>query len=265
MRYKGFKEDVLQDKEGLDYEHSVMVISHLATLHAASFCYRREEQVVMSDKYPALNEGEAPIIPEEAVKMLEAVFKQNAELGKYEDMFLDPVKEGLGCLNKNIDHFGVLCHGNVLRENVLFCYRTELESRCFCSGVVFKDLSSSHYGSCVIDLLQFIFTSVDPEVRHNFMADLVYSVYYSNFVKTVASINRNVGIFTMKSFISEFDKNIMIGFLFCLNLHYKIYEDTVDKTDVEKEEISFAIFEENMLAAVKDILHFKMSIRASRI
>ena len=69
----------------------------------------------------------------------------------------------------------------------------------------------------------------------------------------------------MKSFISEFDKNIMLGFLFCLNLQYKIYEDTVEKADVEKEDISFGIFEENMLAAVKDILNFKMSIRASRI
>jgi hypothetical protein len=199
--------------------------------------------------------GKHQSFQKKGVEMLEVVFRQNAE----------PVKEGLGCLNKNIDHFGVLCHVNVLRESLLFCYRTELESRCFCSGVVFKDLSSSHYGSCVIDLLHFIFTSVDPEVRHNFMSDLVCSVYYSNFVKTVANINRNIRIFTTKSFINEFDKNIILGFTFCLNLQYKIYEDTVDKADMEKEDLSFGIFEENMLAAVKDILHFKMSIRASRI
>ena len=67
MRYKGFKEDILQDKEGLDYERSVIEISHLATLHAASFCFRREEQVAMSVKYPALEKCEVPKIPEEAV------------------------------------------------------------------------------------------------------------------------------------------------------------------------------------------------------
>ena len=73
--------------------------------------------------------------------------------------------------------------------------RTELESRYFCSSLVFQNLSWAHTGSCVTDLLQFLLTSLQPEVRRTFLADFVCSVYYDNFVKTVITINQKLSIF----------------------------------------------------------------------
>ena len=37
--------------------------------------------------------------------------------------------------------------------------------------------------SCVFDLYQFIFTSIDIQVRHRFLADFVCGVYYDSFAK----------------------------------------------------------------------------------
>ena len=266
LRHKGFKEDILHDREGLDYEHSVLAVSSLATFHAATFCYIREENISMIEKYPVLvEEVEVPDIQEDTVSMLEDIFKANPVYERFSDIFLDSVRGKTRSLNQNVEYFGVLCHGNFWRENLLFRYRSELESRYCSSEIIFQDLSSCHYGSAVIDLLQFIFTSVDIDVRHNFMADLVCSVYHDNFVKAVASINKNIPVFDMKSFIREFDRNIMYGFLFSFNIHCKIYEDAVEKAAVGEDNLSYRKFEESILSIIKDILQFKMSIRASKI
>ena len=83
--------------------------------------------------------------------------------------------------------------------------------RLVCSNVIFSDLSRSHFGSCVRDLLTFLFTSVDcairsqvylsvlPNVwfltfliRNDFMADLVFSMYYDNLSRWATSKNENI-------------------------------------------------------------------------
>ena len=51
------------------------------------------------------------------------------------------------------------------------------------------------FSSCVLDLQQFIFTSIDIDIRSRFIADFVCSVYYDNFVKTVITINQKLSIF----------------------------------------------------------------------
>ena len=81
-------------------------------------------------------------------------------------------------------------------------------SRLFCRDVVFVGLGNSHFGSCVLDLLQFVFTSIDSDIRliilislmglenrfelfrSNFLADFVCSVYYDSFIKAVGNINK---------------------------------------------------------------------------
>ena len=126
-------------------------------------------------------------------------------------MFTDAMREGIDVKTEFIEHFRVLSHGNFLRENLQYCYRcdfrriklvnttssfrSELESRYFCSDLIFLNFGWAHSGSCVLDLLQFLFTSIDPEVRRDFLADFVCSVYYDNFVKTVIALNDKLSIF----------------------------------------------------------------------
>ena len=139
-------------------------------------------------------------------------------------------------------------------------YKSNLESTLSCCDVIFQDLSRCHYGSCVLDLLQFIFTSINLEVRHNFMADFVCSVYYDSFAKTVTSINNNIPMFSKKDFIKEFDLNIMYGFLFSLDIHSNLYQEALEK---DKTAPSFVKHKHFVLALVRDILQFKINAKAT--
>ena len=105
-------------------------------------------------------------------------------------------------------YFGVLCQGNFCRDNLLFKYKSNLESRLSCCDIIFQDLSKGHFGYflfilqlrrnnktdffsfCVFDLYQFIFTSIDIEVRNRFMADFVCGVYYDSFAKEICQQNK---------------------------------------------------------------------------
>ena len=192
--HKGYKDDIL-DLEGLDYEHSIMAISYLAKFHATSYCYRKDEDFSLPEKYSLLEEIQVPTFGSKACKIVEKILKKNSKLDKHSDMFVTAMRNGMSVRSQYLDHFRVLCHGNFLRENLQYSYKTELESRYFCTDLIFQDLGWAHFGSCVLDLLQFLFTSVDTDVRQNFLADFVCSVYYDNFVKTVISINQKLSIF----------------------------------------------------------------------
>ena len=75
------------------------------------------------------------------------------------------------------------------------------------------------FSSCVMDLYQFLFTSIDIEIRNRFMADFVCSVYYDSFVKTLMSINNTLAVFSKSDFIREFNDKIFCGFVFAAELH----------------------------------------------
>ena len=194
LGHKGYKDDIL-DLEGLDYEHSMMAISYLAKFHATSYCYRKDEDFSLPEKYSLLEDIQVPTFGSKACRIVEKILKKNSKLDKHSDMFVTAMRNGMSVRSQYLEHFRVLCHGNFLRENLQYSYKTELESRYFCTDLIFQDLGWAHFGSCVLDLLQFLFTSVDNDVRQNFLADFVCSVYYDNFVKTVISINQKLSIF----------------------------------------------------------------------
>ena len=210
----GFKKDLIENKEGLDYEHSVIVIAALAKFHATSFCFRKHDEVEMVKNYPVLKDGLSfPDVSEETIKKLGKLFKTYPKYEKFSQLFLGYIDKEKQILNSNSENFGVLSHGYFCRENLLFKYKSNHDSILSCSDVIFQDLSRCHYGSCVLDLLQFIFTSVVLQVRNNFMADFVC------FVKTVQSIKSKIVIFCRNDFINEFNKNFMYGFFFSAEIH----------------------------------------------
>ena len=46
----------------------------------------------------------------------------------------------------NLDIFGVFCPGNLNVDNLLFCCSSYLETRLFCSSMVFKSVTSMCFG-----------------------------------------------------------------------------------------------------------------------
>ena len=112
------------------------------------------------------------------------------------------------------------------------CFIFQFLSRLFCRDVVFLDLGNSHFGSCVLDILQFVFTSIEKDIRTNFLADFVCSVYYDSFVKAVGCINNDLPVFSRRSLIKEFEKKIMYGFLLNLSIQSQMYEEGLQKVRI---------------------------------
>ena len=54
------------------------------------------------------------------------------------------------------------------------------------------------------------------------------SVYYDSFVTAVSSINSNIPVFSSRDFLKEFDKNIMYGFHFAVDIHTFLYKEALD-------------------------------------
>ena len=248
----GFLTNVVLAREGLDYEHSILGVAALARLHASSYCFRKEKTVAMEDSYPVLEEElMIPTVSGETMSLIEKIFQQTAGYEKYSPIFLAAARGELANYKTKLDCFGVFCHGLVLGENILFKYKNQLDSTLSCVQAMFQDLSSCHYGSCVLDLLQLIFASFNTHVRQNFLADLVCSVFCDNFAKTVGSINGNIPMFSKKQFIKEFDSKIMYGFVFSLDILSSSYLRGVDSDPSEEiSDTSCLNFKMHFLALV---------------
>ena len=80
--------------------------------------------------------------------------------------------------------------------------------------------------SCVLDLVQFLFSCVDTDVRQSFMADFICSVYYDNLARAVTLISPALALFSKKercqqNFAPIFTRFRESGLLLVENLHYQ--------------------------------------------
>ena len=250
----------LSSSHDIDYELSVLAVSTLARFHAVSFCFRKERKIQLDLEYLDIaRECSAPEMSKQELVRLEIILKTNKEFMKHADMFLSSMKDKRKKFGMKIEQFGVLCHGKVVKENIYVKKESDKNGKPFYSGLLFSDLSHCLFASCTLDLLQFIFTVIDPTVRENFMADLVCSVYYDSFVRSVTEINEEICVFSKKEFIKEFDSNIMYGFLFALKQCSNEHLDALDREKVTSG--AFAKHKDQILSVMRDVVQFRSSAR----
>ena len=259
MRHLGYKKDILKTSEGLNDEHAMLVVAALAKFHAASYCFRKEKKIDFKD-YSVLNHKvSVPIIRKETIQILERILKTfPATASQSHKNFLDQSK--LENLDKNLDYFGVLCHGHLCRDNLLFRYKSNLESHLCCSDVILQDLSSSYYGSCVLDLLQFIFCSIDSTLRSRSVVKIMSSVYYDSFIKTVSSVNSSIPVFSYNDFLKEIENCIFYGFHFAVDIHTFLYKEALD-TYKDEGEISEKKYVKHVEALIRHIVQFGIEMK----
>ena len=77
-----------------------------------------------------------------------------------------------------------------------------------------RNKKTDFFSSCVFDLYQFIFTSIDIEVRNRFMADFVCGVYYDSFAKEICQQNKYNLAFLGVAFVECFWECFWECFLF---------------------------------------------------
>ena len=144
VRSLGFKNDI-SSTHGLDYEHSIMAIATLAKFHATSYCYRKENVLNMRIKFPTLRNLQLSAIScdfrLEIEKMLAA-----SGFEKYSEIFGSAVRGNIEHLNTRLDKFGVVCHGGLSRENVLFKYKNQMDMKHSCQEAILVNLDQFYFG-----------------------------------------------------------------------------------------------------------------------
>ncbi len=273
------------DESGLDFNHSIMAISRLARFHAVSYAMRKEKDVDFLNEYPFLRDD--PVYRADTVDMfaktqtsiatrLFSIFQHSSkDLRDFSNFFLDAVRRlhaiQTGFVSAPSDKFGVLCHGDLWRQNVLFFYGSSLECQTDCVDVRFEDLHRVRYASCVTDLLYFLFTTVDFDVRRDHMMDFL-AVYHDHFAKTVAKLSKHVEIFSREELFKEFKSHLMFGFLEGICLFSAVYESQLRRANSEADEDDedgsaiasaadnpprYADYKEAVVAMIGDVIRLK--------
>lgn len=84
------------------------------------------------------------------------------------------------CVRDDSNEWMVLCHGDLWINNLMFRYNNRGE----CDGVKFVDLQTLRYTSPVIDLLHFLYTSTEYNVRAKYF-DQMIDVYVESLYATL--------------------------------------------------------------------------------
>eukprot|EP00094_Tigriopus_californicus_P003515 TCALIF_03381-PA protein Name:"Protein of unknown function" AED:0.17 eAED:0.17 QI:0/0.4/0.33/0.66/1/1/6/401/566 len=239
------------DECGLDFNHSIMTISRLARFHAVSYAMQGDLGRRMNDHYPFLTED--PVYRDDTKEIftktqtsiatrLYSIFQHSSpDLKGFSHFFMDAVRNlhsiqrDMVNPNQEDSPFHVLCHGDLWRQNVLFYYGTSLECQTDCVDVRFEDLHRARYASLVTDILYFLFTTVDFEIRRDHTMDFL-AVYYDHFVKSVAKLSPSLSIFTREELFVEFKSKMMYGFLEGICLFSTVYESQIRKLEDEERE-----------------------------
>ena len=103
---------------------------------------------------------------------------------------------------EDLEQFGVFCHGKQFAESLLFKYAEDSDELEPCDAI-FQNLGSCYYGSCVSDLLIFIFSCINQDIRRNFLLEFIGKVYFESFKRAVSSINKNIAMFEKIEFCKQ--------------------------------------------------------------
>ena len=119
------------------------------------------------------------------------------------------------------------------------------------SDAVFKNLENCYFGSCVPDLLHFIFSCINQDTRRNFILDFIGNVYFEAFKSAVLSINKNIPMFSKLEISAEIKK-------FAVSCGFSALEIGLQQQKLERRKSLND--QENILATFRDVLKITNSV-----
>lgn len=181
-------------QQGMDLQHAEATLAKLAQFHAASRCIFELE-----GPYPDIfDEG---LYKEELVPIYENMF-QNIWPIIYKDMtkwtdckeYVDKLAIQkphmihllMESLTYDPSEFNVLNHGDLWSNNIMFQYKDDGSM----NEVLFIDFQLCKWGSPVQDLLHFIITSCNPDIRVS-KFDYLISHYHKHLTESLNLLNFN--------------------------------------------------------------------------
>ncbi|XKL64700.1 hypothetical protein PGB90_004786 [Kerria lacca] len=210
-------------KSFLDYAHLSLALRKLGEWHAYSFKARKEDpnrfSIItncMNDIHIAFIHEYINLIPGCAMRGLESLFndpRYSDKLGNIQKIFEnigDFILEILDGDTKN--PMSVLCHGDFLRNNILFKFRHNEPS-----DLKIIDLANCKMASPVVDLALLLYINSDQDTRKNHWHDLI-NEYYVALKETFPDVEvptkeQILNEFRRKSFYVYFVASFFLGTL----------------------------------------------------
>ncbi|EEB19407.1 conserved hypothetical protein [Pediculus humanus corporis] len=208
--------------QGLDYEHSSLVIESLAKLHATSFVLLQEKPETFENLIKIFSKVDNVEIlqntTEGTINFLIEDMKSWNDFDK-KSIYIDKLskvevlKRVLDVWKNNDGNLKVLIHGDSWLNNYMFKYGTDGKL----SGMKFVDFQITSVHSPAMDLVCFIFSSVLHDNKLE-MIDVLLEKYYKIFSGTLKKFGRNPEmIYPFEELKRNFQSKLFWGFIvFCV-------------------------------------------------
>lgn len=181
--------------EGLDLNHSTLVLESLGKFHAASLLLKENDPNALKSFTNSIWSGSNSDMMKQflctTIKFIseDIVTWKNYEKTehysqKFRNLGTDVVERILNLMKINDDKLNVLLHGDSWVNNFMFRY----DSSGNPVEVKFVDFQISFINSPAIDLQYFIFSSTNPRLRFTHI-DTFLRIYYNSFEETLKRLN----------------------------------------------------------------------------
>lgn len=211
---KGYKK--VDRQNGLDVGHLKLILEKLAKLHAASaMLYNQDETDFMSHQEPNISEY-FKIFHPLFVNCLNACAKAAEKWPGAEEF-----ARKLFVLEKNVidrgseafiledEEFGVLCHGDLWTNNVMFDYNEKNEP----NDAIMLDFGLSYFGSPGIDLSYLLFTSSSNDIK-DYEIDILLQHYHQHLHANLIKMNCKRSIPALTDIHNHFLKRGIVGVIY---------------------------------------------------
>jgi hypothetical protein len=216
LRQSGF---TLGDRfGGLDSDHTTLVLTSLAKLHASSLIYIENDPdpINLYDMYVWSHSNEemcANIFKKgvgviaDVIKTWENEPKKDGYYRKMKALEEVAVEKLINVFAKDDTKLNVICHGDCWINNMMFRY----DNNNKVNGIKFLDFQISHYNTPALDLNYFIFTSAKSRFTN---VDQLLEIYYETFMETIKKMNYKLKKpFTLQILKEEFREKLFYGLL----------------------------------------------------
>lgn len=220
LRQSGF---ILNNQsEGLDMDHTTLVLKSLAKLHVSSLIVvdNDPEIIDLYDKYQWSPGHEdlcgnifrrAVHVVGEVIKRWENEPKKEIYYRKIKALEEIIVEKIINIFKRDVTKINVICHGDAWITNMLFRYDNNNQV----NGMKFLDFQLAHYNNPVFDLIFFIFTT--SQNRFNDI-DPLLKIYYDAFLETINKLDYQIKKpFSLEILKNEFKNQLFYGLAISLS------------------------------------------------